>query len=530
MKTSTNTRTHSRFRAFLSAGLLLVTLLSSQAAPLQMIDLGTLDGHDSHADFVNNSGLVVGTSGPFAFAWDTTHGMTSIDGVNADRHYFTGLSDSGYATGYYISNDGSFGGFVWSRTTGTLLIPDFGEGLFPAGINESGQVVGYVNKLGAAYPFIWDRVHGIEIIDLHGEALGINAAGKVTIWAYDGAGYVWDRTHGLTGLGSINGSAVYPSFINDAGEVASQVWMNDGSIKLAIWNSTNGWVEIATIPAGMMMNTYLRSFNNNGQLIGNATYMFEDSFAFVVSRTSALQKIGLAGRYSAAASQNAAGTVSGVSVTIEGQYVGFVWDAVRGTRSLGTLGGLDSYGASINSRGQIVGDSSTSPETRNAFLWDESTGIQDLGRLGGTYSSASQISDAGIIGYAETPTGYHAFFIALPNNSAPDLQISAVSAVNNQAPQGSKVTIFATVKNSGSGSAAATTTLITANGATLGSIATPAIPAGQSVTVSVDWRTAAQNGDYTLTARADSANVVAESSETNNTKSIAVTLKGNKIR
>jgi subtilase family serine protease len=68
------------------------------------------------------------------------------------------------------------------------------------------------------------------------------------------------------------------------------------------------------------------------------------------------------------------------------------------------------------------------------------------------------------------------------------------------------------------------------NGATvLGLIDTPALPPGASATVSVNWLTAsAKKSQHTIKTTADKNNVVAESNEANNTKSITVSIQGNK--
>ena len=102
-------------------------------------------------------------------------------------------------------------------------------------------------------------------------------------------------------------------------------------------------------------------------------------------------------------------------------------------------------------------------------------------------------------------------------------------ASNNQAPQGSKVTLTATIKNQGEAIAKASKTELLLDGKTvLGLVNTLTLPAGASVTVSVNWNTAnVQKGQHTIKATADKTNVVAESKEGNNTKQITVSIQGN---
>lgn len=54
--------------------------------------------------------------------------------------------------------------------------------------------------------------------------------------------------------------------------------------------------------------------------------------------------------------------------------------------------------------------------------------------------------------------------------------------------------------------------------------------AGDSVTLTLDLRTAAQNGTHVLSVATDTANAVTESDEANNTKTLTVNIKGNQVR
>src|SRR5882724_1557090 len=114
--------------------------------------------------------------------------------------------------------------------------------------------------------------------------------------------------------------------------------------------------------------------------------------------------------------------------------------------------------------------------------------------------------------------------------AAPDLIVSALTASNNQARQGDKVTFTATIKNQGQANAVASKTEFLLDGATvLGLIDTPALGPGASGTVTVNWLTAsAKKGQHTIKATADKTNLVPESNEANNTRTITVSIQGNK--
>lgn len=111
----------------------------------------------------------------------------------------------------------------------------------------------------------------------------------------------------------------------------------------------------------------------------------------------------------------------------------------------------------------------------------------------------------------------------------PDLVVSGIST-QSKVGAGDNARITATIANTGDADAPASTTSFTLDGTTdLGSVATGAVPAGGSVQVWVDWPTGGVKGAHTLTATADAAGVVDELFEANNTGTLAVTVKGNRV-
>ena len=118
----------------------------------------------------------------------------------------------------------------------------------------------------------------------------------------------------------------------------------------------------------------------------------------------------------------------------------------------------------------------------------------------------------------------------------PDLTVTNITTANNlRKGFGRFITITATVANtSNAASAGSSHTLFMDGTFTVGSVATPAIAAGSSVNVSVDWRPKTfqkkANGPHTLAITADASNEVTESDETNNTSQKTVIVKGNRVR
>ena len=112
----------------------------------------------------------------------------------------------------------------------------------------------------------------------------------------------------------------------------------------------------------------------------------------------------------------------------------------------------------------------------------------------------------------------------------PDLRVSALTASDNQPREGKTTTFTATVRNDGDVGAGASQTEFRLDGAVvLGRFATPALAPGESATVSMQWSTRHQRGTHVIRATADSANAVAESDETNNSREITITVRGNRL-
>jgi len=117
--------------------------------------------------------------------------------------------------------------------------------------------------------------------------------------------------------------------------------------------------------------------------------------------------------------------------------------------------------------------------------------------------------------------------------TAPDLVVSTLKAANNQAPQGAKIPITATITNQGQVGAGASNTGFLLDGKTnIGKVATPAIPAQSTVSVTLSWNTAGvKKGNHTIQAIADVDNQVTESNETNNTSApVTIFIQGNQTK
>jgi CARDB len=118
-----------------------------------------------------------------------------------------------------------------------------------------------------------------------------------------------------------------------------------------------------------------------------------------------------------------------------------------------------------------------------------------------------------------------------PPPPQPDLKVTNLTTSGNQAREGEKVTVTATVQNDGNGAAGASQTEFRLDNTTiLGRVSTAALEPGGSVNVSVQWDTRGVKGAHTLYATADAGLAVTESNDNNNTSSLQVTVQGNKVK
>lgn len=140
-------------------------------------------------------------------------------------------------------------------------------------------------------------------------------------------------------------------------------------------------------------------------------------------------------------------------------------------------------------------------------------------------------------GYGESPWDPHKVIArAMPTNEPgadspfcrSDLRIDNITATNNLAPQGDKVTITATIANRGTSAAPASRTEFVLDGITvLAVVDTPPIPIGSSAQISIQLRTAAMYGTHTIRVTADRTGLVAESNENNNVATLTLVIRGN---
>src|SRR4051794_21425494 len=196
------------FRAlsiYCNALLALSILLAAQAVSAQtydVTDLGTLPGGDSSIAFgINAHGEVVGNStlpgNLYGHAFVYSNGaLTDLGTIGGDWSDAFQINASGQITGYGPIADQSQRGYLF--TNGAMnALPTLGGGFSDAyAINDLGQVVGASGTAdGDTHPFLFsnDTMTDLGTLGSHGPAfwntaLGINHAGVVVGYSYDGSG------------------------------------------------------------------------------------------------------------------------------------------------------------------------------------------------------------------------------------------------------------------------------------------------------------------------------------------------------
>lgn len=214
--------------------------------------------------------------------------------------------------------------------------------------------------------------------------------------------------YSITDLGTLGGSPIIASDINNAGQVVGTSYISPfpaNSSSHAFLYSNGGMRDLGTI-RGPFSNA--SSINNAGQIVGSTTISETGPSQAFLYDNGVMYNLGtLGGNNSSANGINNAGQVvgnsditsaSGLQSSRAFLYSGGVM------RNLGTMAGDYSEGRGINDAGQVVGITSTSntvfPEGpfphAHAFLYSEGM-MKDLGTLGGFFSGASAINNVGQI-------------------------------------------------------------------------------------------------------------------------------------
>lgn len=207
--------------------------------------------------------------------------------------------------------------------------------------------------------------------------------------------------YSITDLGDLGQHYAEPYAVNDGGQVAGVSYTASGR-RHAFFYDGSQMIDLSAAAGDFEGVAF--GLNDQGQVVGYARVeQFSSAFAFVWSALGGFQSLGtLGGNESHANAINNAGQVVGEAFTADGADHAFLWNTAAGMQDLGALAG-DSVGYAINDHGRAVGRTTVPTGFERAFVWQSSTGMFELGTLGGRHSAAYAVNNLGqVVGEAYT--------------------------------------------------------------------------------------------------------------------------------
>lgn len=212
------------------------------------------------------------------FVWHAGR-MTSI-GLGAYGQV-AGLNDDGRVIGRMtVKGDDQSHGFVWAEGHTT----DLGSGVWPAAINNRGQVVGTAVSRG----FLWEGGRITDLGTLGGElaaAVGISERGEVIgsseVRRGGSHAFLWKRGQ-MTDLGTLGGSTSDARGINERGQIIGNALTKQGKGHPFLWQSGH-MIDLSSPRGGF---TQLYAINDRGDVIAG------DDFGALVRRSGRWTALG----------------------------------------------------------------------------------------------------------------------------------------------------------------------------------------------------------------------------------------------
>jgi probable HAF family extracellular repeat protein len=284
----------------------------------QIVNLGTLGGHESLAAYINNRGQIAGWAAnrkrdPFSlFGWGTqTRAFLWHKGIMRDLGTLGGPD----ALAAFVNNHGQVAGasytnsapnpdtgiptldpFLWTHGTMIDLGTLGGTDGFATALNNRGEVAGQSNLAGnqGVHPFLWDRGRLTDLGTLGGAfggATWMNNAGEVVGGASTRAdkafhAFFW-RKGKMTDLGTINGDTCSVAhFMNSRGQVVGSSGDCGGQAEKHGFISERGGRMIDLnrfVPKGSHLTvTDGETINNRGEIAGDGMLPNGDLHAVVL--------------------------------------------------------------------------------------------------------------------------------------------------------------------------------------------------------------------------------------------------------
>ena len=194
------------------------------------------------------------------------------------------INDAGHVAGIYCfvttingTQQGIVRGFLWTPQRGAIDIgvppgtTDPATSVWTRGINNRGEIVGYVQNSIGNYAFTWHRTRGMTVIASDAYAVGVNASGQVTGGLLKANHAFLFSHHMVTDLGTIPGAINSHAFgINYLGHIAGNA--DVPAAPPVVYNSpallwTGGQWRNLGIPAGDV-STFVGGINNFDEIAG----------------------------------------------------------------------------------------------------------------------------------------------------------------------------------------------------------------------------------------------------------------------
>jgi probable HAF family extracellular repeat protein len=269
-------------------------------------------------------------------------------------------------------------GFFWDIYNSYNVTIELSYLTEATGINDSGQVVGYLDPPRQSY--IYKELNDIILGNLPvlipyatgNFALDINNHGWVVgATTSSPSSYIWKEGSNPVDLGVLPGYSVgWATAVNDERYVVGACQIQNDSMAYICDGTADGMRVL--LPIGSDPNSYAWDINNNGQVVGwsGINNGAQEACLWQTNGTNCVSKKYLAlvpgYSYSQAQGINDCGQVvghgwnPGIGVSDETRYRAFLWDENNGLRDLNDLipqgtGWYLAQARSINNSGQITG-------------------------------------------------------------------------------------------------------------------------------------------------------------------------------
>lgn len=302
------------------------------------------------------------------------------------------------------------------RTTLTLLPALAGGQASANGINDQGLVVGSSHDGSSSRGFAWTAAGGLQVIGgSNGSLAAVNDLGQAVGWdvfSEPGSSYnrpfVWDAAGGLRALPALYRTG-WATAINDQGLIGGREW-EFSRTNAVLWDPLTGLRRLAT-------SGEVTGVNHLGQAVGRLSGGAAQLWQSDGSATTLTPLYGSSLPTTPAGISDAGVAVGSTQGAGGTALTAFAWEAQRGMRDLGGLGGGESAARAIGASGQIVGQARRADGQLVATLWAPGGGARDLAALAGGSAKLTAANGlnhhAQVVGTADVSGGTRAFLLTL---------------------------------------------------------------------------------------------------------------------